>query len=115
MSVRRGSQLHSRRTVLRGNVHSGEQIQLRKLPEGRQIPVWLRSLEGRIASVEIAAEAEPILSGQAVELANETVVYLGVATQVETSAPRLIWVDLEHRLERSRLAELKASWSGERA
>jgi hypothetical protein len=70
----------------------------------------VRSAEGKTAVLEIDDAAEFSLD-QVVELSSETVVYLGVVRQTEKATDSvLVWLDLEHQLERSSLVEVQSSW-----
>lgn len=84
---------------------------LRSLPHGSSCGAKVRSAEGKTAVLEIDDDAEFSLD-QVVELSSETVVYLGVVRQTEKLATDsvLVWLDLEHQLDRGSLAEVQASW-----
>lgn len=93
----------------------GDQMTARNLPQGDSVRARVRSVEGRIAMVEVDAGAFPL--DQPVELSDKSALYLGIVRQSEElpDGARLIYLELEHRLERSRLAEAQSAWEGERA
>lgn len=90
----------------------------RSLPQGSGMRASVRSVEGRTAMVEVETDAtSAFLLDQPVELSDKSVLYLGVVRQAEElpGGARLLHLELEHRLERSRLAEVQSAWEGERA
>ena len=90
---------------------------IRSLPKGAALPVQVQSIEGRAAVVEVVmdGEAEELGLHQPVEVSVETAVYLGVVAQREQRAGTwTLWLDLEHCVDRLKMAEVQSAW-GERA
>lgn len=87
-----------------------EEMRVRILPDGDSFVVKILSNDGRTAGFESEV---PFSLDQPVELSGESVVYLGVVVQTEMqpSGKTMVWLELEHRLERDGLAEVQASWT----
>lgn len=85
----------------------GGPIRVRNLPDGAVCAGMLRSSRGRVLEIELLESAAECKPGAPVELENEEQIFLGIVDRRENNR---VWVSVEHRLDRTPLAALRAAW-----
>ncbi|HLH43824.1 MAG TPA: hypothetical protein VKV74_12600 [Bryobacteraceae bacterium] len=82
-------------------------IRLRLLPDGAPSEGVLVSSRGRVLEIELPNPPVECVPGAPAELENEREIFLGAVGRRQDNR---IWLNVEHRLDRTPLAALRAAW-----
>lgn len=86
----------------------GSEVTLRRLPEGGVHRAVERSWAGRCMELELEAEAGELGIGCLAEIEGSESIYLGEVQRKD--GPR-VWVEVEHRVDRAKLARIQELWN----
>lgn len=80
---------------------------MRLLPNGTASTGVFVSSHGRVLEIELLDPRVECAAGAPAELENEKEIFLGIIGKRQDNR---IWVSVEHRLDRTPLAALRAAW-----
>ena len=92
---------------MNANMPEGAPIRMRLLPGGAASAGMLRSSRGRVLEIELLDSGAECTAGAPAELEDEQQIFLGTVARREDNR---VWVSVEHRLDRTSLAALRAAW-----
>jgi hypothetical protein len=93
-------------------VYEGQQLRLRRLPQGTAQGAIVQAVEGRVMVLDLVqrdllTDSADFLAGAPVEMDGEDALFLGMIEHREGERVR---VRVEHMLERQALSRIQALW-----
>jgi hypothetical protein len=85
----------------------GSEVTLHRLPKGDVHRGVERSWSGRFLELELDLEADELGIGCLVEIEGVEAIYLG---EIQKTRGSRLWVEVEHRVDRAKLARIQELW-----